>query len=140
MPQSGLLKTLTISQMCGAGVDQLSFWDAQIWATARFNQILAAFSEDLSDDSVLEGLRFTKLFAEGFRIEDWAGWIYSCYRFTGTARGASCTSPAARPLPCIRFLMASPRVLLSLGDRRPSRSWILFRSQRGGAKSINHRL
>jgi predicted nucleic acid-binding protein len=50
---------------------QLGLWDAQIWAAARLNQISAVFSEDFSDGSVLEGVRFANPFAEGFRIQEW---------------------------------------------------------------------
>jgi predicted nucleic acid-binding protein len=50
---------------------QLNFWDAQIWSAARLNQIPVVFSEDFSDGSVLEGVRFANPFAEGFRIGEW---------------------------------------------------------------------
>jgi predicted nucleic acid-binding protein len=50
---------------------QLSFWDAQIWAAARLNQIPVVFSEDFSAGSTLEGIRFVNPFAEDFRTEAW---------------------------------------------------------------------
>jgi len=37
---------------------QLSFWDAQIWATARLNQIAIIYSEDFNVGATLEGVRF----------------------------------------------------------------------------------
>lgn len=37
---------------------QLSFWDAMVWATAKMNQIPVVLSEDFSDRSVIEGVRF----------------------------------------------------------------------------------
>ena len=37
---------------------QLSYWDAQIWATARLNQIQVVYSEDFNTDAVIEGVRF----------------------------------------------------------------------------------
>ena len=49
----------------------LPYWDAQIWATARLNQIPVIFSEDFSAGAVLGGIRFVNPFAEGFRIEEW---------------------------------------------------------------------
>jgi predicted nucleic acid-binding protein len=52
---------------------QFSFWDAQIWAAARLNQIPVVFSEDFSDRSVIEGVRFVNPFAKAFRIEEWFG-------------------------------------------------------------------
>jgi len=50
---------------------QFNFWDAQVWATARLNQISVVFSEDLSAGDVIEGIRFVNPFAEDFRSEDW---------------------------------------------------------------------
>jgi predicted nucleic acid-binding protein len=52
---------------------QLNFWDAQIWAIARLNQIAVVFSEDFSDGQVIEGVRFVDPFAQGFSVEDWLG-------------------------------------------------------------------
>lgn len=48
---------------------QLNFWDAQIWATARLNQIPIVLSEDFNSGSVIEGVRFVNPFDEGFRLE-----------------------------------------------------------------------
>jgi predicted nucleic acid-binding protein len=48
-----------------------SFWDAQIWAAARLNQIPVVFSEDFSDGSVVEGVRFVNPFGAAFRVEAW---------------------------------------------------------------------
>jgi predicted nucleic acid-binding protein len=50
---------------------QFSFWDAQIWATARLNQIPVVFSEDFNTGAVIEGIRFVNPFAEDFQIEEW---------------------------------------------------------------------
>jgi len=50
---------------------QFHFWDAQIWATARLNQISVVLSEDFTDGAVIEGVRFVNPFAEGFKIEEW---------------------------------------------------------------------
>lgn len=50
---------------------QFSFWDAQIWATARLNQIPVIFSEDFSANSVIEGVRFINPFAQEFQLEHW---------------------------------------------------------------------
>lgn len=37
---------------------QLSYWDAQVWATAKLNQIPIVLSEDLSHRSRIEGVMF----------------------------------------------------------------------------------
>jgi predicted nucleic acid-binding protein len=57
----------------GRGVrdHQFSFWDAQIWATARLNQIPVIFSEDFSSGAIIVGVRFVNPFAEIFRLEEW---------------------------------------------------------------------
>jgi predicted nucleic acid-binding protein len=51
----------------------MHFWDAQIWATARLNQIGSVLSEDFSTGSVIEGVRFVSPFAPDFNVADWAG-------------------------------------------------------------------
>lgn len=50
---------------------QLNFWDAQIWAAARLNQIPLVFSEDFAP-RVIEGVRFVNPFAPDFEIGQWA--------------------------------------------------------------------
>ena len=40
----------------------MSFWDAQVWATAKLNQIPVVFSEDFASGSVIEGVRFENPF------------------------------------------------------------------------------
>jgi predicted nucleic acid-binding protein len=50
---------------------QLSYFDAQIWATAHLNQIPIVFTEDLSDGQLLEGVRLVNPFAESFVLENW---------------------------------------------------------------------
>jgi predicted nucleic acid-binding protein len=48
---------------------QMHFYDAQIWACARVNQIPLVLSEDFTDGAVIEGVRFANPFAEGFDLE-----------------------------------------------------------------------
>ncbi len=55
----------------GSRDHNLPYYDAQIWAVARLNQVTVIFSEDFSDGQVLEGVRFVNPFAAGFRLEDW---------------------------------------------------------------------
>ncbi|HMO58875.1 MAG TPA: PIN domain-containing protein [Roseiflexaceae bacterium] len=50
---------------------QLSFWDAQIWATARLYQLPVVLSEDFSSGSSLEGVRFVNPFDPAFQLDDW---------------------------------------------------------------------
>ncbi len=49
----------------------LSYYDAQIWATARLNQIPVVFSEDFQDGQTLEGVRFVNPFTAEFELESW---------------------------------------------------------------------
>ena len=55
----------------GVREHQFNFWDAQIWAAARLNQIPIVFSEDFNVGAVTEGVHFVNPFAEGFQIEHW---------------------------------------------------------------------
>jgi predicted nucleic acid-binding protein len=55
----------------GASQHQLRIWDAQIWATARLNQIPIVLSEDFSDGTAIEGVRTLNPFTTSFRLHDW---------------------------------------------------------------------
>jgi len=55
----------------GARDYQMAYYDAQIWAAARLNQVSLIFSEDFSDGQTLEGVRFINPFAADFKLEDW---------------------------------------------------------------------
>jgi predicted nucleic acid-binding protein len=55
----------------GVREHQFSYWDAQIWAAARLNQIPTVISEDFNVGAVTEGVRFVNPFAVGFRIHEW---------------------------------------------------------------------
>ncbi len=49
----------------------LAYYDAQIWATAKLNQIPVLFSEDFNSGSALEGVRFVNPFATNFTLDNW---------------------------------------------------------------------
>jgi predicted nucleic acid-binding protein len=57
--------------MRGVIEHRLSFYDAQIWAVARLNQIPFLFSEDFQDGQVLESVQFVNPFADGFTLSAW---------------------------------------------------------------------
>jgi predicted nucleic acid-binding protein len=61
---------IVLEAVRGVRVHRLAFWDAQLWATARLNQIPTIFSEDFAS-RVLEGVRFVNPFAAGFDLEAW---------------------------------------------------------------------
>jgi len=49
---------------------QFSYYDAQIWAAARLNQIPVIFSEDFNPGTI-EGIQFVNPFNQTFQLEDW---------------------------------------------------------------------
>ncbi len=65
--------TPMIVMEAGRGVrdHKLSYYDAQVWATARLNQVPVVFSEDFRDGSILEGVRFLNPFSPKFLLEKW---------------------------------------------------------------------
>ena len=50
---------------------KFSYWDSQLWATARLNQIPTIFTEDFNVGSTIEGVRFISPFAPDFVIANW---------------------------------------------------------------------
>ncbi|MGO8989720.1 MAG: PIN domain-containing protein [bacterium] len=65
--------TPMIVMEAGRGVrdHKLSYYDAQVWATARLNQLSVVFTEDFRDGSILEGVRFVNPFSPKFLLEKW---------------------------------------------------------------------
>jgi predicted nucleic acid-binding protein len=45
-----------------------SYWDAQIWATAKLNQAPVVLTEDFQDGRVIEGIQFRNPFASTFDL------------------------------------------------------------------------
>lgn len=48
---------------------QFNYWDSQLWAAARMNQIPLVLSEDFNAGSVIEGVRFDNPFVSEFLLE-----------------------------------------------------------------------
>ncbi|MBM3181004.1 MAG: PIN domain-containing protein [Chloroflexi bacterium] len=67
-----LTPTIVLEAIRGVRDHQFSFYDAQIWACARLNQIPVIFSEDFFDGRTIEGVRFVNPFTETFELEKWA--------------------------------------------------------------------
>jgi predicted nucleic acid-binding protein len=57
----------------GVRMHRLSYYDAQVWAAARLNQIAIVFSEDFTDGHTVEGVRFVDPFSGAFGLEAWIG-------------------------------------------------------------------
>jgi len=65
-PILDITRLVVLEAARGAYVHRLSYWDAQLWATARLNQIPIIFSEDFNTDATLEGVRFVNPFSPEF--------------------------------------------------------------------------
>lgn len=70
-PVFDLTRLIVLEAGRGVRDHRLSYYDAQIWATARLNQVPVVFSEDFQVGAVLEGVRFANPFAPDFVLESW---------------------------------------------------------------------
>jgi predicted nucleic acid-binding protein len=70
-PMVDLTPLIVAEAVRGVREHRLSYWDAQIWASARLTQTPLVFSEDFSDGSVLEGVRFVNPFTKTFTLQAW---------------------------------------------------------------------
>jgi predicted nucleic acid-binding protein len=52
----------------GVREHRMNFRDAQIWATARLNQVHTVLSEDFGHDTEVEGVRFLNPFDRSFEL------------------------------------------------------------------------
>jgi predicted nucleic acid-binding protein len=71
-PVFDLTPMVVLEALRGARDHQLSFYDAQIWASARLNQTQVVFSEDFNNGATLEGVRFVNPFTSDFVLENWS--------------------------------------------------------------------
>jgi predicted nucleic acid-binding protein len=62
---------IVLEAVRGARTYQMSYWDAQIWSSAKMNQIPVVFSEDFGPRVIIEGVRFVNPFETNFKIETW---------------------------------------------------------------------
>ena len=62
---------IVLEAVRGVRVYQMSYWDAQIWASARLNQIPIILSEDFDVGAIIEGVRFVNPFADDFDLDTW---------------------------------------------------------------------
>ena len=70
-PVFSLTPQIVLEAARGVRDYRLSYYDAQIWASAKLNQIPVIFSEDFQDGQMLESVRFINPFAEKFAIDEW---------------------------------------------------------------------
>ena len=70
-PVYALTPQIILEAARGVRDHKLPYYDAQIWAAARLNQIPLVFSEDFQDGQTLEGVRFVNPFSEPFDMDEW---------------------------------------------------------------------
>ena len=70
-PVIPLTDSIVLEAARGCRDYHLAYYDAQIWAAARLNQITVIFSEDFQDGQMLEGVRFINPFAPQFNLGPW---------------------------------------------------------------------
>jgi len=70
-PILDLTPQIVIEAARGVRYHSLAYYDAQIWATAKLNQIPVIFSEDFNVGGSLEGVRFVNPFSAAFKLDDW---------------------------------------------------------------------
>jgi predicted nucleic acid-binding protein len=62
---------IVLEAVRGVRTYKMSYWDAQIWATARLHQIPLIFTEDFNPNAIIEGVRFVNPFGENFNLDGW---------------------------------------------------------------------
>ncbi len=67
-----LTPAVVLEAVRGVREHRLAYYDAQLWAIARLNQIPVILSEDFNVGAMLEGVRFVNPFAPDFVLEHWA--------------------------------------------------------------------
>jgi len=71
LPVLDLTPAIVLEATRGVRDHRLPYYDAQIWAAARLNQVPVIFSEDFASGSTLEGVRFVNPFAPDFVLDQW---------------------------------------------------------------------
>lgn len=69
-PILSLTTFVSIEAVRGVRDHSFSYFDAQIWAIARLNQIPVVLSEDFSSGASVEGVTFLDPFSPDFRLDD----------------------------------------------------------------------
>ena len=63
-PVESLTAAVVVEAARGAIRHGMSFWDAQIWATAKLHGAAEVLSEDFTDGRIMDGIRFTNPFVD----------------------------------------------------------------------------
>jgi len=70
-PVFAVTPPIVLAAVRGVRDRRLSYYDAQLWATALLNQVPLIFTEDFASGASLEGVRMVNPFALQFRLRDW---------------------------------------------------------------------
>lgn len=62
---------IVIEAVRGVRTHKFSYWDSQLWATARLNQVPVIFTEDFNIGATIDGVRFVNPYAADFEIAEW---------------------------------------------------------------------
>lgn len=68
-PVLGITSAVTLEALAGSVRYGFSYWDAQLWATAKVHSVPIILSEDFADGCVVEGVRFVNPFTPEFDVE-----------------------------------------------------------------------
>lgn len=68
-----LTPAIALEAAAGVRDHRLNYWDAQIWATARLNQVPLVLTEDFQDGQWLGAVRFVNPFSAKFDIHALVG-------------------------------------------------------------------
>ena len=68
-PVLPLTPGVVLEAVRGVRDHQFSYFDAQIWAVAKLNQIPTVLSEDFASGSTVEGIAFANPFASTFDLD-----------------------------------------------------------------------
>ena len=68
-PVHDITLPLVLEAARGAAEHQMSYWDAQVWATAKLNQIPYILTENMQGHETLEGVRFLNPLSRDFDLQ-----------------------------------------------------------------------
>jgi predicted nucleic acid-binding protein len=72
LPVFDLTGLIVLEAARGVREHRLSYFDAQIWATARLNQVTTIFTEDFTNERRLEGVQFLNPLLPKFDLARWS--------------------------------------------------------------------
>lgn len=67
-PVTEITPLILVEATRGAREHRMSYWDAQLWATALLSQTPIILSEDFKDGTTVEGIQFLNPFSRRFNI------------------------------------------------------------------------